>query len=174
MRWREKVGEIHYCVCLNEDSLFLQWGHERLLLLIFIHGWFLLLIFTFESYLQEMNSWEKEPKQISWGNSEFLGSTTMVWGTYKYFQLRVEKITIFFQPLFRTLYYYCITEKGHFGVLRKICLARILIFSSETKLADRKRPPLRMIYGAMDNGQGDLGQQQNKTQSSNYRGHTAL
>lgn len=115
--------------------------------------WFLLLRVTCKRWTAERKSQNKFHEEIL----EFLGSNTMVWGTYKYFQLRVEKITIFFQPLFRTLYYYCITEKGHFGVLRKICLARILMFSSETKLADRKRPPLRMIYGAMDNGQGDLG-----------------
>lgn len=56
-----------------------------------------MLIFTFESYLQEMNSREKESEQFSWRISRIFGlKYYVVWGTYKYFQLRVWKITIFF------------------------------------------------------------------------------
>lgn len=54
--------------------------------------WFLLLRVTCKIWTAERKSQNNFLEEIL----EFWGSNTMVWGTYKYFQLRVEKITIFF------------------------------------------------------------------------------
>ena len=145
------------------------------LLLIFIHGWLLLFSFTFESCSHVISNWEKRQKNLLYENIlEILDSHTVVWGTYEQFGLRVEKVVIFFLPALTTQPILVSQRVRPFCSIRRNIPDEAITYFLRNSIGRWNRTFLWDDLRGNDNAQGELGQQQRKTLSRNYRELTTL
>lgn len=141
----------------------------------FYSRWLLLFSFTFESCLHVISNWEKRQKNLLYENIlEILDSHTVVWGTYEQFGLRVEKIVIFFLPALTTQPILVSQRVRPFCSIRRNIPDEAITYFLRNSIGRWNRTFLWDDLRGNDNTQGELGQQQRKTLSRNYRELTTL